>query len=89
LAFAVVALVSSGIFRVFDSGATNSKSLVVGVAFLVGYFSDSAVAKLTEIAETLFGASHGKQMQLETKKPAGVREAKGAPASAKGREPRD
>jgi hypothetical protein len=70
LAFAVVALVSSGIFRVFDRGATNSKSLVVSVAFLVGYFSDSAVAKLTEIAETLFGASRAREKHLDTNKPA-------------------
>ena len=69
LAFAVVALISSGIFRIFDRGATNSRSLIIGVAFLVGYFSDSAVAKLTEIAETLFGASRGKEKHLDTKKP--------------------
>ena len=70
LAFAVIALVSSGIFRIFDRGATSSRSLVVGVAFLVGYFSDSAIAKLTEIAETIFGASRATEKHLDTKKPA-------------------
>ena len=64
LAFAVIALVSSGIMRVFDSRATNSHSVVVGLAFLVGYFSDSAVAKLTEIADTLFGTSRSKEKHV-------------------------
>jgi hypothetical protein len=39
--------------------------MVVGLAFLVGYFSDSAVAKLTEIANTLFGTSNFKQVRDE------------------------
>lgn len=73
LAFAVIALVSSGIFRIFDRGATSSRSLVMGVAFLVGYFSDSAIAKLTEIAETIFGASRGREDHLDTKKRAAAK----------------
>jgi hypothetical protein len=67
LAFAVVALISSGLFRIFDRGATNARPLVLGVAFLVGYFSDSAIAKLSEIAETLFGASRAKEKHLDTR----------------------
>ena len=61
LAFAMLALISSGMLRVFDSQASQSRSLVVAIAFLVGYFSDSAAAKLSEIAETLFGASRAKE----------------------------
>ncbi len=61
LAFAFVALISSGMLRIFDRQAVESLSLVVGVAFVVGYCSDMAVAKLTEIAETLFGASRAKE----------------------------
>jgi hypothetical protein len=61
LAFAMVALIGSGLVRIFDSRAVNSLSSVVGISFLVGYFSDSAVAKLTEVAETLFGTSRGKE----------------------------
>jgi len=61
LAFAVVALISLGAMRIFDAGAMQSTSLVTGVAFLVGYFSDSAIAKLTDIAETLFGTFRSKE----------------------------
>jgi hypothetical protein len=61
LAFAMVALIGSGLVRIFDSRAVNSLSSVVGISFLVGYFSDSAIAKLTEVAETLFGTSRGKE----------------------------
>jgi hypothetical protein len=57
LAFIVVALISSGMLRVFDRRAIESPSLVVGLAALVGYFSDNTVAKLAEVANTLFGAS--------------------------------
>ena len=65
LAFAMVALISSGL-PVFDREATQSRALVVGMAILVGYFSDSAVAKLSEIAETLFGASRGREKHKAT-----------------------
>ncbi len=65
LAFAFIALISSGILRIFDRKAVDSLSLVLSVGFLVGYFSDSAIAKLTEIADTLFGASRGKEKHKE------------------------
>jgi hypothetical protein len=58
LSFIVIILISSGLLRIFDNKAIESRALVVGIAFLVGYFSDSAVAKLAEIAETLFGSTH-------------------------------
>jgi hypothetical protein len=69
LAFAVIALISSGMMKIFDVKATHSPSVVVGMAFLVGYFSDNAVAKLTEIADTLFGTSRSKEKHIG--KPAG------------------
>jgi hypothetical protein len=61
LSFVMLALISSGAIRIFDRSATRSLSLVVGLGFLVGYFSDSAIAKLTEIAETLFGTVRSKE----------------------------
>jgi hypothetical protein len=68
LAFAVTALVSSGVFKVFDRSALNSLSMTVGMSFLVGYFSDSAIAKLSELAETLFGSSHAKARRVRAQK---------------------
>ena len=65
LAFAVLALVASGGIRIFDSRATNSNALVVGTGFLVGYFSDSAIAKLNDIAETLFGTIRAKEKHID------------------------
>ena len=56
-AFAVIVLISSGIFRIFDASTLSRAPVVVGIGFLVGYFSDSAIGKLNEIANTLFGSS--------------------------------
>ncbi len=61
LAFGVSAMVGSGVIRLFDKGATESYPLLVGFGFLVGYFSDSAIAKLSEVADTLFGTSRSKE----------------------------
>jgi hypothetical protein len=65
LSFFVLALVASGGIRIFDSKATNSPALIIGLGFLVGYFSDSAIAKLTEVAETLFGTIRAKERHRE------------------------
>lgn len=67
LAFGVVALMSSGIFKIFDRSALESHSVVVAISFLVGYFSDNAIAKLAEIAETLFGRSRTKKLEKKKK----------------------
>ncbi len=65
LAFVVVVLVSSGMFRIFDAVQLSRPPVVLGVSFLVGYFSDRAVGKLAEIADTLFGATGGKRFPDE------------------------
>jgi hypothetical protein len=69
LSFFVLALISSGALRIFDSKATNSPALIIGLGFLVGYFSDSAIAKLTEVAETLFGTTRSKEKHKENAAP--------------------
>jgi hypothetical protein len=66
LAFVVVSLVSSNILKIFDSRAVESGPAIVGIAFLVGYFSDSAVAKLAEVAETLFGTTASQEKHIPT-----------------------
>ncbi len=65
LGFAVIVLISSGILRIFDQRATHSHSAVVGISFLVGYFSDNAVAKLTDVADTLFGTTRSKEKHIK------------------------
>ena len=57
LAFANIVLMRSGLFSVFDVEALNSGTLVFAISFLAGYFSDSAIAKFAEIANTIFGYS--------------------------------
>lgn len=69
IAFAMVAVVSSGLLRLFDRQAMQSPSMVMGLGFLVGYFSDSAAAKLAEIAETLFGTSRSAEKHKDRKSP--------------------
>jgi hypothetical protein len=65
LSFFVLALVASGGLRIFDSRSTDSLALVIGQGFFVGYFSDSAIAKLSDIAETLFGTTRSKEKHRE------------------------
>jgi hypothetical protein len=55
LAFGTILLMRSGVLRIFDATAIDTPRLSVSIAFLVGYFSDMAAAKLAEVAKTLFG----------------------------------
>jgi hypothetical protein len=69
-----VALCASGVCAVFDRKAFSSVWVCFALAFLVGYFSDHAVAKLSEVAQTLFGTSHTptRRRQRKPKDPAKV-----------------
>jgi hypothetical protein len=49
-------LVSSGVLHVFDTAFSERPVGVMAFSFLVGYFSDKALAKMAEVADTLFGA---------------------------------
>lgn len=55
LAFALVALATSGLFDVLDAEKLRTPSAVVAVSFLLGYFSDNTSAKLADVAERLLG----------------------------------
>ncbi len=57
LAFATYVMATSGLFPVVEKKALETEAMAFSMGFIVGYFSDSATAKLTEIAETLFGSS--------------------------------
>lgn len=52
---AFAAIIISGFIKIFDPKSLHSPSTGFGFGFLVGYFSDNAIAKLSEIAQTLFG----------------------------------
>lgn len=69
LAFIMIALISSPILRIFDQQSVESLSSVVGIAFLVGYFSDNALAKLKEISSNLFGTIRSKEDSIKDIQP--------------------
>jgi hypothetical protein len=58
LAFVFVLLISCGVLRIFDQATLDSPSVCLAIGFMVGYFSDGAMAKLSETAQTLFGTTH-------------------------------
>lgn len=57
LAFAFVVLMASGLIVIIDKDSLLSVWVCFGLGFLIGYFSDNATAKLSEIARTLFGST--------------------------------
>ena len=61
LALAVCALVDSGIFGLTTKATAGAGNLSLG--FITGYFADSALRKMKEIADTVFGSpeSHASQ----------------------------
>jgi hypothetical protein len=68
LAFSFYVVLSSGLVKIIDESTVSKPIVAMAVSFLVGYFSDSAIAKLTEIAETVFGpARKSGQKQLPSK----------------------
>jgi hypothetical protein len=61
LAFVFLCMINSGIIVIFDKNATEKPSVIIAISFLVGYFSDSALAKMSEIAMSLFGSTEKHQ----------------------------
>jgi hypothetical protein len=78
MAFVVVVLVSSGMFRIFDPAELSRPPVVLSVSILVGIFSDRAFGKLAEIADTLFGAT---KRDTEEKEPKPVQPKEKTPPS--------
>lgn len=61
LAWMFYAIATSGLIRTIDVPSLRSPCSVIACSFLVGYFSDSAIGKLKEIADTLFGVRREKE----------------------------
>lgn len=57
IGFTFMVIINSNIIRIFDSNSLDSPWISFSVGFIIGYFSDSATAKLAELARTLFGIS--------------------------------
>ena len=55
VALFMVLLVASGLLQIFDEKFIERPLRVIAFSFLVGLFSDKALAKMAEIADTLFG----------------------------------
>jgi hypothetical protein len=53
LAFATIAILNSIVASEASSSMSGTKGIAIG--FLVGFFSDNAIAKLAEVAETVLG----------------------------------
>lgn len=60
LGFVIILLVNSEILKLADINQLTIHKCY-GIGFLVGYFSDNAIGKLTEIAQVLFGSSVSKK----------------------------
>ena len=56
LAFFSVAIVQS--VSGFNSAIVSTNTRTTALGFLIGFFSDNALAKLAEVAETLLGRTH-------------------------------
>ena len=59
------AIVASGFVKIFDPKSLETPVTAFGFGFLVGYFSDNAIAKLSEVAQTLFGTLEDKTKRKE------------------------
>lgn len=58
LAFVVGAFIEAGWVSLTGVGTTATSAKYVAIGFLIGYFSDAAVAKMQEIATAIFGPPH-------------------------------
>lgn len=61
LSFGVLLLISSDLLSIFRGSTLEAPRTCMAIGFLVGLFSDSAIAKLKEVADTLFGTTKRNQ----------------------------
>jgi hypothetical protein len=66
VAMFVHVLFRSDLLGILNPAALDKLHNILAFGFVVGYFSDSAIAKLAEIAESLFGASRGGRTKRQT-----------------------
>lgn len=55
LAVVIIWMIDSELIKIFDSESVKKSQVVLSTSFLVGIFSDNAMAKMSEIATALFG----------------------------------
>jgi len=56
LSLFMVFLVASGLLQIFDGNFVEYPIRVMAFSFLMGYYSDKALAKMADVADTLFGS---------------------------------
>lgn len=69
LGFSLVLLMSSNLIRIFDQETLKSLRVTLAIGFVTGLFSDTAMAKLKEVAETLFGTSKESSVRSDATAP--------------------
>lgn len=57
VAFALIALVRSGVLQLLNAEPLRVSSGALAVGFIAGYFSDNVIASLLRMAEKVFGSS--------------------------------
>ena len=76
-------VVASGLLQIFDKDFVNRPIGVMAFSFLVGYFSDKALAKMADVADTLFGGTKKEEKQEEAEEGA-IKTANGSETKANG-----
>ncbi len=61
LAFGVMLLATAGLLPLVDTDALKQPPAAMGLAFLVGYFSDNTIAAMARLASRLFGEHHSRR----------------------------
>jgi hypothetical protein len=74
LAFGTSALFISGVLPIFNTHVTRSIGAIVGLSFLVGYFSDNTVAALAATADRVLGTKTSLKATSDAPRPANGRD---------------